>query len=159
MAVRHPSYCSKCGAALTEKCPICQFQHPIGTKFCAADGSSIQVFVSEQNAWRRLLQEMHATLTVRPAKTAIACVTCTLPVLYFVGGFVGRWLIQYWQTSHEVVSVIEGGIIGLAFTALISACVVMILLNIVAEIEDDRRECLFRERGFTIRKVLIRSDT
>lgn len=153
-SVKHPDFCGACGAALTEKCPICLLSHPIGTKFCAAKGTDIEAWVREENAWKQLVQSLEATLTVRPAKALVAVVLCGLPALYFVGGAFLRVVIADWNRSgfyyHDVPHLVIGSILMVAVTAVLTGVSMLIPIGIIQEIEKARREDEFEKQGYRV---------
>ena len=86
--VSHPRNCRHCGAELTEKCPVCTLHHIKDAKYCESNGVEIAAFVAEDDAWKRLLQSLGATLSVRPAVEWIAYCALAVPFTLVWGWFV-----------------------------------------------------------------------
>lgn len=61
-SVYHPHFCGSCGAVLTEKCAVCRYQHPIGTRFCLSDGRDIAIYVAEHARWLKILDQNHGAI-------------------------------------------------------------------------------------------------
>jgi hypothetical protein len=144
-----PSHCGQCGAGLTEECPVCRYDHPVGTKFCQANGKDLVAWVREESAWKVLVQTMDATLTVRPAITGILTILAILPALYYVGGFLFRQTMLEWRYEPSVTGLVLSSFFTIGITFMASMFCVAIPLSIIASIEKDRRRRLFREQRYT----------
>jgi len=143
-----PSHCAQCGHALTEKCPVCTYNHAIGTKFCQADGTNLVEWAREERVWKRLVQTMEATLTVRPDKAVLSVLLFALPGLYFVGGW---WLKELTRHHHDFGAgegFYAGILLALFLTFLATVFPMAIPINIMMSIEKSRRQELFEDQKY-----------
>lgn len=146
--VKLPAFCAQCGAALTEKCPVCRFQHAIGTKFCQAKGTDIEAWRREERAWKQLVQSLEATLTVRPACELLAVIVSVLPALYFVGGFLYHETMREWRSEQDVAVLV----MGWAFTLLVTGFAMLLSMGVPAfiiwAVETNRKRKLFADQQY-----------